>query len=143
MIDADTVIARLEEATATILSMPGGMPRLDVKVCDYGYNSEWFDETEVKPAGGGIVAGMGKKPAPTAASITRADEIIAWLALIPHNRYVMRKIVAARSMTRWTDGKHVFSWSKLGQTLGADVRAIKRWHAQGIQIIVDALNNKA
>lgn len=146
MIDAETVISRLEETTATILAMPGGMPRLGVKVCDYGYNSEWFDEAgddaDISASKGRIIAGMAKPPAPTAAAITRADEIVAWLAIIPQNRYVMRKIVAARSILKWTDGKHVFSWSKLSQTIGADVRAVKRWHAQGIQIIVDALNAK-
>lgn len=145
MIDADTVIARLEEATSTILAMPGGMPRGGLKVCDYGYDTAFFDEWaegETKPAESGVIAGLSKKPAPSAASITRADEIITWLGLIPANRYVLRKIVAARSMIKWTTGKHVNSWRKIGLTLGADYKAIQRWHAQGIKIIVDALNRK-
>lgn len=146
MIDADTVIASLQEATSTILAMPGGMPRMGVKVCDYGYNSEWFGEA-VDDATEAVVTEpmfrmVGTKPAPSAASITRADEIITWLALIPQGRFVCRKIVAARSMIKWTTGKHVFSWAKLAKSIGADVRAVQRWHSQGIQIIVDALNAK-
>jgi hypothetical protein len=34
----------------------------------------------------------------------------------------------------------LFPWRRLGKALGADHKAIQRWHAQGIAMIVAALN---
>jgi hypothetical protein len=145
MIDANTVIARLTEATSTVLAMPGGMPRLGVKVCDYGYSTEFFsldgEAADDKPSAR-LLGGVGKPPAPSAASITRADETLKWLSLIPQEKFVLRRIVALRSIVKWTTGKPTYTWRKIGDAVGADHKAIQRWHAQGIKIIVDALNNK-
>jgi hypothetical protein len=33
-------------------------------------------------------------------------------------------------------GRHLYSWRRLGSVLVADHKAISRWHAQGIALIV-------
>jgi hypothetical protein len=35
--------------------------------------------------------------------------------------------------------RHLFSWRRLGGVLGADHKAVQRWHAQGIDMLVAAV----
>jgi hypothetical protein len=37
-------------------------------------------------------------------------------------------------------GRHLYSWRRLGTAIGADHKAVQRWHAQGIDMIVGILN---
>jgi hypothetical protein len=59
--------------------------------------------------------------------------------LIPLDRYVLRRVVGARSLVHPITDRHLFPWRRLGKALGADHKAIQRWHAQGIAMIVTAL----
>ena len=68
------------------------------------------------------------------------DEALAWVPLIPLDRYVLRRIVGARSLVHPITERDPFPWRRLGMVLGADHKAVQRWHAQGIDIIVSALN---
>ena len=79
-------------------------------------------------------------PVPSAAKITRMDEALAWMQSIPIENYVLRRIVGARCLVHPITDRHLFTWRRLGALLGADHKAIKRWHAQGIAVIVAALN---
>jgi hypothetical protein len=65
---------------------------------------------------------------------------MGWLALIPPDRIVLRRIVGARSLVSPATERHLYSWRRLGTLLGADHKAIRRWHEQGIGLIVAALN---
>jgi hypothetical protein len=67
------------------------------------------------------------------------DDALAWIPLIPRDRYVLRRIVGARSLVSPVTERHLFSWRRLGALLGADHKAIQRWHAQGIDIILAVL----
>ena len=67
------------------------------------------------------------------------DEALAWIALIPRERHVLRRIVGARSLVSPVTERHLFSWRRLGGVLGADHKAVQRWHAQAIGMVVAAL----
>jgi hypothetical protein len=132
-IDAARVTARLEEAGRTLLSLPGRgpSPRLRMTVWEVlrapieGYG---WDGARLRP------------PRPEAARISRMDEALGWIALIPRDRYVLRRIVGARALVHPLTDRHLFPWRRLGAALGADHKAVQRWHAQGIALIVAGLN---
>jgi hypothetical protein len=67
------------------------------------------------------------------------DEALGWIALIPKERYVLRRIVGARCLVSPVTERHLFSWRRLGGVLGADHKAVQRWHAQGVDMIVAAV----
>ena len=68
------------------------------------------------------------------------DQALAWVLLIPADKLVLRRIVGCRSLVSPLTGRHLFSWRRLARVLGADHKAISRWHATGIDLIVSALN---
>jgi Domain of unknown function (DUF6362) len=80
-----------------------------------------------------------RPPVPSAEQITRMDEALSWLALIPNERHVLRRIVGLRSTTNPMTGAHLYSWLRIADTVRADCRAIKAWHKQGIDLIVNGL----
>ncbi len=53
---------------------------------------------------------------------------------------MLRRIVGARSLVHPITERHLFPWRRLGTAIGADHKAVQRWHAQGIDLIVVALN---
>jgi hypothetical protein len=132
--DADSryVIARLEEAGMTLLSLPatGYSTRLrtsSVEIVRQAIESYGWADRPVRPA------------VPSAARISRMDEAMGWISLIPSDRYVLRRIVGARSLVSPLTDRHIFPWRRLGAAIGADHKAVQRWHAQGIGLIVAAL----
>ena len=133
-IDADFVIYRLEEAGATLLALPntGWSTRLRSSSLDIvrtALESYGWTETRIRPT------------VPSAEKITRMDEAMSWIPLIPLDRYVLRRIVGARSLVHPITDRHLFPWRRLGAALGADHKAVQRWHAQGIGIIAEALKS--
>jgi hypothetical protein len=133
LLDAEMVIYRLEEAGAALLALPGtgwstrlrGSPLEIVRTAieNYGWTTN-----RIRP------------PVPSPARITRMDEAMSWIPLIPMDRYVLRRIVGARSLVHPITERHLFPWRRLATALGADHKAVQRWHAQGIDLIVSALN---
>ena len=71
-----------------------------------------------------------------------SDEAMSWIPLIPIDRYVLRRIVGARSLVHPITERHLYPWRRLATALGADHKAVQRWHAQGIDLIVSALNGR-
>jgi hypothetical protein len=133
MFDADLVIYRLEESGSTLLALPqtGYSTRLRQSRLEFvqaALDNYGWTEKALRPA------------IPSAERITRMDEALAWITLIPQDRVVLRRIVGSRSLVSPTTERHLFSWRRLGTLLGADHKAIKRWHAQGIDMIVAGLN---
>lgn len=134
-LDADYVIYRLEEAGATLLALPGTgwstrMRGSSLEIVRTALEAYGWEPARVRPA------------VPSADKIDRMDEAMAWLLLIPQDRYVLRRVVGARSPVHPVGGRHLFTWRRLGVALGTDHKAVQRWHAQGIAIIVEKLNRR-
>jgi hypothetical protein len=130
--DAAEIVRRLEEAGQTVLALPACGPSGHLR-------------TSVWQVVSSAIEGYGWQPArvrpavPEAARITRMDEALGWIALIPLDRYVLRRIVGARSLIDPLTERHLYPWRRLGVALGADHKAVQRWHAQGIALIAAAL----
>lgn len=130
---AEWVLARLEEAGATLLSMPntGHSTRLRM-----GTLRPLPDAEDALHAAPGPV----RAPVPSAASVDRMDQAFLWVSLIPEAKFILRRVIHARALVNPLTGKHLFAWRRLAATVGADHKAVQRWHAQGIDMIVAALN---
>jgi hypothetical protein len=126
------IVARLEEAGATLLALPNRGPPLGMRV---GWPEVVHDFHEAY----GWTEATLRPPRPLAAQISRMDEALAWITLIPSDRYVLRRIVGCRALVAPITGRHLFSWRRIGRLIGADDKSIPRWHAQGIALIAEAL----
>lgn len=131
-IDAAWVTAQLEQAGMTLLALPGTgwttrLKTSNLEIVRTAAESYGWSEQRMRP------------PIPSAARISEMDEILGWISLIPLERYVLRRIVGARSLVHPLTEKHLFPWRRLGTVLGADHKAIQRWHKEGIEIILKAL----
>ena len=134
--DAELVTYRLEEAGAALLALPGtgwstrlrgsSLEIVRAAIENYGWTTN-----RIRP------------PVPSAARISRMDEAMGWISLIPIERYVLRRIVGARSLVHPITERHLFPWRRLATALGADHKAVQRWHAQGTDLIVAALNRRS
>src|SRR5207253_1503579 len=76
---------------------------------------------------------------PSAAAITAMDQALGWVELIPADKFVLRRIVNARSLVSPSTGRHLFTWSAIARLIGADRKAVVRWHGQGIALIAAGL----
>jgi Domain of unknown function (DUF6362) len=135
-IDADYVVYRLEEAGATLLALPGTgwSTRLrgsSFEIVRTALEAYGWESARIRPA------------VPPADRIDRMDEAMGWISLIPSDRYVLRRIVGARGLIHPITDRHLFPWRRLGRVLGADHKAVQRWHARGIAMIVAALRHEA
>jgi len=135
-VDADFVIYRLEEAGATLLALPGSgwttrLRTSSIEIVRTALESYGWTESRIRPA------------VPSSEKISRMDEAMSWLSLIPQDRYVLRRVVGARSLVHPITDRHLFPWRRLGMALGADHKAVQRWHGQGIEFIVTALRRMA
>lgn len=135
-VDADYVIFRLEEAGATLLALPGTgwstrLRSSSLEIVRTALEAYGWQTARIRPA------------VPSAEKIDRMDEALAWLVLIPRDRYVLRRVVGARGLVDPITDRHLFTWRRLGIALGADHKAVQRWHAQGIALIVAALHRTA
>jgi hypothetical protein len=131
-VDGDFVIYRLEEAGATLLALPGTgystrLRTSSLEIVRTALEAYGWTETQIRPS------------VPSAERITRMDEALSWIPLIPLDRYVLRRVVGARSLVHPVTDRHLFPWRRLGKALGSDHKAVQRWHAQGISLIVSAL----
>jgi len=134
-IDAHAVIDRLEEAGATLLALPGSgwstrLRTSSLEIVRTAIESYGWSTNHIRP------------PLPSPARITQMDEAMGWISLIPIDRYVLRRIVGARSLVHPITERHLFPWRRLAAAIGADHKAVKRWHSQGIELIVARLNAK-
>jgi len=131
-IDAETVIVRLEQAGRTLMALPntGHSTRLVQS------GLEWLRDASDTCT---QMAAKLRPAAPAAADITAMDEALTWIPLIPVDKYVLRRIVGSRSLINPMTDRHLFTWRRLGVAIGSDHKAVQRWHAQGIDLIVAAL----
>jgi len=129
------ITARLEQAGACLLAL-----RL-ATIGPAGYRSAMPDVVREASASYGWSKATTRPAIPNAAEIDRMDEALAWVSLIPEDRYVLRRICNARALVSPTTQRHLFTWSQIARLIGADRKAVQRWHQQGIAII--AANLKA
>lgn len=127
---ADAVQSRLEHAFGVVARLPNdGGQRL--KVATYGYVSELV-EVNAKP---GRV-----RLSPSRLDVSLMDEAISWPSLI--DNLTTRRIVSARSMVNPATERPIYQWQRLARGIGADVRAVKRWHSEGLAVIVAKLRDQ-
>lgn len=128
---AASVVARLEEAGRCLLCLPdrGYSPRLRTTALTVLRD----------PAEAYGWEGRLRPPLPDAATIGRMEEAFGWIALIPPDRHVLRRILHARALIDPRTDRPLFPWRRLAALLGADHKAVQRWHAQGVAIIVAGL----
>lgn len=137
MIDAETVVYRLEEAGRTLLALPkaGCYPG--------NYKVAWPEVVHAAIEAYGWDGELPRAAVPAAAAITRMDEAWRWVSLIREDRRQHRRIVLMRSLVNPITERHQWSYRRIGKAFGWDYRAVQRWHEQGIDMIVVALRNKA
>jgi len=136
-LDATGVIYRLEEAGATLLCLPNTGHSTRLRTSSFEVLASALDGADLVAA---TPDATRLRPLPPDSTrIDRMDEAWAWLGLIPQDRHVLRRIVGARALMSPITERHVFSWRRLGTALGADHKAVQRWHAQGVEFIVAGL----
>jgi hypothetical protein len=129
------IIERLEAAGATLLALriaigpTGHRSGLPEPVREAGQSYGWSQAT-ARPA------------TPSAAAIDAMDEALGWVQLIPPDRYVLRRIINARALVSPSTQRHLYGWTAIARLIGADRRAVQRWHAQGIALIAAGLGGK-
>jgi len=128
----DDVIARLEQAGATLLA-------LRLAVGHQSLRSAMPEPVREASASYGWRQATTRPAVPSAAAIDAMDEALGWVSLIPPDKFVLRRIINARALVSPSTGRHLFTWSAIGRLIGADRRAVTRWHAQGIELIARAL----
>lgn len=135
--DAEYVCYRLEEAGRTLLALPNTGPNTQLRTTRHD-----VVQSAVEAYGWARVDARLRPATPGADQITRMDEALDWIPRIPVDRYVLRRIVGARALVSPVTERHLFPWRRLGALLGADHKAIQRWHAQGIDIIISSLHRQ-
>jgi hypothetical protein len=132
-ITPDDIIARLEQAGATLIALrlgvgPAGYrSAMPEPVRDVGVSYGW-SQAKARPA------------VPSAAAITAMDEALAWVGYIPADRFVLKRIINARALVSPSTGKHLYGWSAIARLIGADRKAVQRWYQQGIALIAAGLS---
>ena len=99
--EAEGVICQLEEAGATLLALPGSgwstrLRSSSLEIVRAAVESYGWTTRQIRP------------PIPSAARITRMDETLGWIQLIPLDRYVLRRIVGARSLVHPITERHLY-----------------------------------
>lgn len=127
------IIARLEEAGATLLAMrlSGGSPA--------SLKSAWPDVVHDASEAYGYTGEQVRPAFPASDAISRMDEALGWIPLIPPDRYVWRRVVGARALVSPRTARHLFTWRRIGAVLGCEPRAVRYWHVQAIALIAASL----
>jgi hypothetical protein len=129
----DEIIARLEAAGATLLALDVG------PTGPAGYRSGMPEIVRRHDEAYGYTEARLRVMPPDATAIAAMDEALAWIPLIPADRYVLRRIVGSRALVNPLTGRHLCSWAGIARGLGAHHEAVRRWHEQGIGIIAARL----
>lgn len=132
---AEELINRLEAAGATLLALPSR-----------GYSTQLrtmkFDVVHTALEAYGWQSAVVRPAMPGAADISRMDEAFGWVTIIPETKYVLRRILGARALVHPITGRHLFPWRRIGTMLGADHKSIQRWHAEGIELVLQGVNGR-
>lgn len=129
---AAAVVARLEAAGACLLALPnaGYSPHMKVtryEVVQSAADAYGWDRARVR------------QPHPSGVEIDRMDEALGWLAAIPEEKFLLRRLLGARALRHPLTGRHLYPWRRLAGVLGADHKAVQRWHREGVALVLAAL----
>jgi hypothetical protein len=132
----DEIVARLEKAGRTLLMLPPERGSGHVKPRTWDHlmpGVRAFAHSVAEPV----------RLVPSPRDIDDMDRAFLWLGLIPQDKFVLRRIVAARSLVSPITGRHIMPWRRIAGMIGADHKAVQRWHALGIGDIARAMPNRA
>jgi len=135
--DGPAVVTRLEAAGRTLMALPDRGPSTRLRSSALEVLRSALEIEEAMPGAKLRLAH------PSGPDIDAMDVAWGWLGLIPPDRHVLRRIVGARALVHPATDRHVFTWRRLGGLLGADHKAVQRWHAEGIARIVLGLTRSA
>ncbi len=139
----DIVIRRLEDAGRTLQMLPAdGMPA--------GAKAAWPDVLQsfwdiAGKADEGTVEDRlthlamvrnATRLGASSAAIGRLDEVLGWLLGV---RKLQRIVLFARMLNHPISEKPLQSWAKIAKTLGVSKSSVQRWHAKGVQEILNRL----
>jgi hypothetical protein len=122
------IVARLEDAGRVLLALPMRGPSTEMRT---GHPEVVHEAIEAY----GWNAAVGRPAMPSARQITRMDEALTWLALIPAERMAFRRVVGRRMLVHPLNDRHLYSWRQIGRELGISHHTAESWHAQGIDAI--------
>ena len=131
-VTAEEIVLRFEGAGATLLAMPARGYSTHIRTMNFDVVHSALDAY-------GWQATAIRPPAPSAAAISAMDETFGWLTLIPESRYVLRRILGARALVHPISQRYLYPWRRLATMLGADHKSVQRWHGQGIDMLLTAL----
>jgi hypothetical protein len=132
---AAALIQMLEDAGATLLALPHAGHSTHMRQMR-------FDIVHTALEAYGWAAARVKAPVPDAAAISAMDAAFALLAVIPEKKFVLRRIVGARALVHPLTRRHLFPWRRLAGILGADHKSVQRWHRDGIELMLKALDSQ-
>lgn len=142
----DNVERRLEDAGRTLMMLPmpaDGMPAGDRAAWPSVLQDFWdiagpgaekgsVEERLTALAVQRNVTRLGA----SSAAIGRLDEVLTWLLAIDK---LQRKVVFARMMTHPVSERPRFSWADIADSMGSNRSSVRRWHAAGLQAILEHL----
>ena len=135
-LDATYIIAELEDAGRTLMTMPHKGYTTTCRTSGLDFVREAIEAY-------GWETAVTRPAIPPSAKIDRMDTVLAWISLIPSGRFVLRRVVGCRALINPVTDRHVFSWRRLGNTIGCSHEAVRLWHGQGIDLIISALARRA
>ena len=72
----------------------------------------------------------------TTSDVGQLDQVLRWLLKVDK---LHRKVVFARMMLHPTSLRPRYTWKQIADSLGASEGSIRRWHAAGLQAILEHL----
>ena len=130
---AEIVLDRLDHAGATLLALPHTGYSTRMSQSNLPIVRDFADLVGVQP---------DRKPAmaPTPRMVTEMEEAFGWIRLIPADKAVLRRIVGSRALCWPATMRPLYPWRTIATMVGASHEAVRTWHAQGVDLIVTALN---
>jgi hypothetical protein len=145
--NAETVLARLEEAGRAFARMPAS------RCFPADVRCAWPEPLQETMDAYGWTEADARPSPPTAAEVDRMDEAFGWIGLIPldrrvpgsgelarvHGGGIRRRLVWHR--TRWNlrRDEPLLSWRAIGRIEHCDHKSAESWHARGLDEIVAGL----
>lgn len=126
------VVARLEDAGKVLLALPlrGYTTRLKT-----GHPEVVHDVIEAY----GWMREQPRVAAPSADRISRMEEALEWLSLIPQQDARLRRVVGLRMLVNPVNDRYLFSWRRVGDRMRVHHETAKHWHGSGVSTITSEL----
>ncbi len=127
------VLDRLDRAGATLIALPHTGYSTRLSQSSLPIVRDFADLV-------GAMPDRRRMMVPTPRMVSEMEEALGWVQLIPADKAVLRRIVGSRSLCRPATMRPLYSWRAIAGMVGASHEAVRAWHAQGVDLIVAALN---